>query len=273
VAGGRDPSEWLERAGLAISSETREIKGQTWLTTRASATSMVDYERDHQQGGSLGGTADDEYSPVSARQTPRHSRTNSRVVSRRGSVVRGSKIDLGSLMTPGVRTPGLFTGERQGTGFFDGELQIEPDFLEPEEGHEGHEEDDEEVSQLTRRLGLGLGPWVDRIIGNWLFNEEDDGEDDATSEKSQIAPGIVQGGELEKRLKAAKAELKKRKVRGESDRVIIAPVTPLRAVEDAFREGSEMDGGEDVTQDEDEQEVTLWQDAAWLLSVAAKVVL
>ncbi|CRK14258.1 hypothetical protein BN1708_017246, partial [Verticillium longisporum] len=33
-----DSGDWLLRAGVALSSEAREYKGQTWLTSRASST-------------------------------------------------------------------------------------------------------------------------------------------------------------------------------------------------------------------------------------------
>lgn len=39
---GEDDSEWLHRAGIALSSGTRESKGQSWLLSRASSTSLVD---------------------------------------------------------------------------------------------------------------------------------------------------------------------------------------------------------------------------------------
>lgn len=39
AAGGS--SEWLQRTGAALTSETREIKGQSWLVSRASSTSLV----------------------------------------------------------------------------------------------------------------------------------------------------------------------------------------------------------------------------------------
>ncbi|CRK20657.1 hypothetical protein BN1723_002625 [Verticillium longisporum] len=36
-----DSGDWLLRAGVALSSEAREYKGQTWLTSRASSTSLA----------------------------------------------------------------------------------------------------------------------------------------------------------------------------------------------------------------------------------------
>lgn len=55
-------SQWLQRTGAAITSETRESKGQGWLVSRASSTSLVKDGEDDESVG-LHYIADDEFSP------------------------------------------------------------------------------------------------------------------------------------------------------------------------------------------------------------------
>ncbi|PBP19396.1 hypothetical protein BUE80_DR009890, partial [Diplocarpon rosae] len=115
----RSDSDWLLRAGAAISSSTRESKGQSWLVSRASSTSLTgqrdedeeemerEFAREREQisrresrrGSAVTFDADDEFSPVTIRgslslgpgtgtESRPHSRFGSRVNSRRGSKVQ-----------------------------------------------------------------------------------------------------------------------------------------------------------------------------------------
>ncbi|KAH8144540.1 uncharacterized protein LAJ45_11437 [Morchella importuna] len=59
-------NQWLQRTGAALTSETRESKGQSWLTSRASSTSLV-REGDDDDGSIYYG-ADDEFSPLTPRR-------------------------------------------------------------------------------------------------------------------------------------------------------------------------------------------------------------
>ncbi|KAL7268158.1 hypothetical protein RUND412_009227 [Rhizina undulata] len=55
-------SEWMHRTGVALTSEARESKGQSWLVSRASSTSLVnDGEKELY-------AADDEFSPATPRK-------------------------------------------------------------------------------------------------------------------------------------------------------------------------------------------------------------
>lgn len=248
--------EWLHRAGLAITTAAIETKGQSWLVSRASSTSLVnegEYDTLTSQRPSYAGTADDEYSPV----TPRHaggfgirfgSRAASARNSRRGSRA-GSRADMGmtGLTSLGARTPGAGGTEQE--GYFDdalgeAETPVEPDFVDPsnveeEELYISGQLAEEEMKRLAAERGFGFGGLVDRLIGWPLFNVDEDGED------------ADDGAEFEE-------EQAPRKKREESERKAVTPKVdgpPPRGPND----GNVGDGG--------------WKDAAWLLSVASKVIL
>lgn len=130
-------------------------------------------------------------------------------------------------------------------GYFDdAAVGTEPDFVDAED--EGAV-DDEEVSRLARQKGFGLGGLVDRLVGFSLFNVDEDGED--TEEED---PGEETAEEAEKR---KEAKLKKR--REQLERTASSSATATARHEDVRPPVQGDDGG--------------WQDAAWLLSVASKV--
>ncbi|RPB28318.1 hypothetical protein L211DRAFT_860049 [Terfezia boudieri ATCC MYA-4762] len=107
---------WMHRTGAALSSETREFKGQSWLVSRASSTSLVD-------DNWVGGEGDD----WQARRERGRSRTGAR--SRAGSRSRAVSRDyLGQ----------GYASEDEGE---DGELE---------------ETDDEEYLYREKGYGLGM---------------------------------------------------------------------------------------------------------------------
>ncbi|KAK2625323.1 hypothetical protein QTJ16_005692 [Diplocarpon rosae] len=140
-------------------------------------------------------------------------------------------------------------GERD--GYFDQgglvrqDLFSEPDFVDAEEEiYENEDEgkhDDAEVRKLARSSSQGLSGWVEKMLGWSLFAVDDDGEDEAQAmdekaEDSEISPWT-------------------------SSRDRDGIVDPMaEEVLPSLRDGP--DG-----------EVGGWQDAAWLLSVATKVLL
>lgn len=130
-------------------------------------------------------------------------------------------------------------------GYFD-EVVVgtEPDFVDAED--EGAV-DDEEVSRLAQQKGFGLGGLVDRLVGFSLFNVDEDGED---TEEEDHGEETVE--EAEKRKKAL---LKKR--REQLERAASSSAIATARHEDVRPPVQGDDGG--------------WQDAAWLLSVASKV--
>ena len=158
-------SEWYHRAGLAIASEARDSKGQSWLVRRESSTSLtIDDERPMAllSGEDLDSGADYFPKPFSPRISRAPSRLHSRVPSlapsarqsRRNSRA-SSRVDL--TMTPAPLPSAL-------------EIDlVEPDFVEGDESSG----DEEEVARLARERG---GGWMDRLIGWSLFAVDESGE-------------------------------------------------------------------------------------------------
>ncbi|KAE9377848.1 hypothetical protein N431DRAFT_435017 [Stipitochalara longipes BDJ] len=260
----RNDSDWLLRAGAAISSSTRESKGQAWLVSRASSTSLTaqnddddeELERElarereqasrrHSRRSSAAGTfdADDEFSPVTTRRSLSFGPATggSRSISRYGSRANSRRGSRAQLFTP-------MGGERE--GYFDqrvlsDEFNAEPDFVDAEEEAEFDEDQDEAkqdeaiVRKLARASSLGLGGWVERMLGWSLFAVDEDGEDTEV----EIVDEKGEDSELSSRTS-------RRTLDGTTEPIAGEVMPPLR-----------------------DDEVGGWQDAAWLLSVATKVLL
>jgi Protein of unknown function (DUF3984) len=237
--------EWMHRAGLAIASEMRQSKGQAWIVSRDSSTSLVDqsalehsYTHDHlfaaRSGQHFGEIEDGLVTPKFSRNP---SRAPSAKTSRRGSRA-GSKMDF---MTPmDAHTPSQWAAD----GYFDDLEGTEPDFVDVED--EGAE-DEEEVSRLAKQKGSGLGGIVDRLVGFSLFNVDEDAETEEDNEHEETAEQVARRKQLEKKRRKAQLERAASYSAVATSRVeIVQPPQPR---------GEE--GG--------------WQDAAWLLSVATKV--
>ncbi|KAF2266626.1 hypothetical protein CC78DRAFT_531432 [Lojkania enalia] len=271
--------EWFHRAGLAIAGETRESKGQSWLVRRESSTSLVGqmdgYETHPSHGGHhvallsgehMGEIEYNAFSPRLSRAASRiQSRAGSRVGSarnsRRGSRV-GSRADL--VMSAGPRTPsGRHSLELEESMFVDVE-DVEPDFVEGDEESVG---DEEEVARLAQERGFGLGGWMDRLIGWTLFSVDEDGEESSEEEDDE-------DDDAERPENMTKEELKLRREveakRKKLEREAIIAASALSRQEARNHKTDESAGMEDKPPNDDGGG---WQDAAWLFSVASKVIL
>jgi Protein of unknown function (DUF3984) len=268
-AGPRTNDEWMHRAGLAIASETRSNKGQSWLASRESSTSLVVspsgddlYDAQHQQIFTLMSgehVIDDDDNPMTPRfYTPHNlsraasragSRAASRRTSRRGSRV-GSKLELAGLTALDSRTPSQWQAEGY---FYDvgTAAGAEPDFVDVEEDDETAGLDDEEIAKLSRQRGFGIGGVIDKLVGWSLFNVEEDGEESATEERGYE--------DAEAKAKRRTAELRRRKLEMEKAAASSAMATQAPVPETPPPPGQGEEGG--------------WKDAAWLLSVASRVIL
>lgn len=257
----RNDSDWLLRAGAAISSSTRESKGQAWLVSRASSTSLTGerddgedelqrqlaWEREQLSGGGSrrGSTAgafdaDDEFSPVTTRRSlsfGQGNNTGSRPPSRFSSR-RGSRAQLFTPLT-GLERESYFDHK----DFVREEFMVEPDFVEPNdqtsEDEDVTKDDEAVVRKLARASRLGLGGWVERMLGWSLFAVDEDGEETDIETSDE---------------KAEDSELSSK--------------TPRRAID-----GSLGRCAEQTLPPPRDEEAGGWQDAAWLLSVATKVLL
>lgn len=272
-----DDDDWLHRAGLAIAGETRDSKGQGWLVRRESSTSLVGQSDEYEQHPSHDGRhmallsgehlADVEYSGFS----PRMSRTGSRIQSRMGSRVQsarnsrrgsrvGSRVDM--MMSSGPRTPGSRHSLELEDAMFEEDM-IEPDFVDEVES----DGDEEEVARLAQERGFGLGGWMDRLIGWTLFSVDEDGEESSEDEEDAgdgFRPESMTKEELKLR---REVEAKRRKL----ERETIIAASAVRSEDRGKKppEDAEVSNSERAANDEGGG----WQDAAWLLGVASKVIL
>lgn len=215
-----DYSDWLQRAGALISSEARDSKGQGWLVSRASSTSLA--------GGLPADPADSDdddraYWNHRDRQQRWHASSASAAAaaSRRGSAAGlgllgsparsrlGSRSHSrvgGGRLTPGERrasaamaaedyflsSSGAGRGDEQGSPAEEGEEGIHgPDFIYLNEKLEAIErdtsaEDEAHVRRLLRRGNGGLGGWIANMFGIRLFSlqDDDDDEDDESDSDS-----------------------------------------------------------------------------------------
>jgi hypothetical protein len=256
----RSDLDWLLRAGTAISFSTRESKGQAWLVSRASSTSLSglrdedeeefenELAREREQTSRRGSgngpfDADDEFSPGTTRRSLSFgpaTGTGSRPLSRFGSRATSRRGSRAQLFTP-------LGGERD--GYFDQrelvheEFIAEPDFVDIEDEGFGDVEqalkDEDIVRRLASASSLGLTGWVERMLGWSLFAVDEDGEEtevdtlDTATDDSESA-----------------SRPSKRTLEALSEDIVEDRLPPLQ------------DG-----------EAGGWQDAAWLLSVATKALL
>jgi hypothetical protein len=250
----RNDSDWMLRAGATLAASAREAKGQDWLASRASSTSLTAQKDENDESreaemarerarasrrGSTAGAfdADDEFSPVTTRRSfsfGPNSRPASRFPSRAGSR-RGSRAHM---FTPlPMEKEGYFD---QGDGTQE-EFLAEPDFVDvEEEGFENEEDaknDEAVVKKLAGARSTGLGGWVERMLGWNLFAVDEDGEETETDTVDE---------------KAEDSEISSKALRQNIERA---------------------EEPEDAMPPLREDEVGGWQDAAWLLSVATKVLL
>ncbi len=264
----REEDSWLLRTGALMTYGAAESKGQAWLVSRASSTNHTGQHNDSDSDdedekpepwGSRRGShdADDEFnalSPVTTRSFNPHSRSdsrfqsqyNSRAPSRHASRAnsrihsrRGSKVGLA--LTPSTKE---FTLE----GYFD--AAVHPDFIDLPPSDELDEEERAKADEiLVRRLvktgTLGLGTWVERLMGWSLFAVEEDGETEDESDGTETE--TEKDAEWEQRKEQERQRWRSMLEREAEEQGVKLPPPPRG------------EGG--------------WGDAAWLLSVATKVLL
>lgn len=257
---------WFYRAGAAISTQTLESKGQSFLAVSRSNsnTGLVD----EQYSAVISNTpkeyeyrADDEFSPVSTRSR-NASRFGSRAASARASRVQSRRASVAA--DENVLDPK--------------ELGLEPDFVDvvDDDDDEGSSEgDDNDAEQEVRGMmsqtnALGLGGLVDRWVGLSLFSSALDREDEDSDENGE---GRRDGGDETPRQKGKSGEDSgsgaTRRKRDGGERIVPSTLRTTTSAAAAAAAASAAEEGEELDEGGDGQGG--WHDAAWLLSVASKV--
>ncbi|EPS38205.1 hypothetical protein H072_7949 [Dactylellina haptotyla CBS 200.50] len=159
-----ESTEWVHRAGIALTSEARESKGQSWLARRASSTSLLS-----------NGDSDSE--------------AEGRRVAARGSK-KGSRSQLIDLNQLYVDIPE------------EGMHPLAPDFIDEafmgssfDEDEDADVDEDDEELHWSKRPRTGLGAWVDRMVGWSLFAVDEDIDSDeehepVSEEKADVPPHL-----------------------------------------------------------------------------------
>lgn len=244
---GRTDSDWLLRAGVLISSETRESKGQSWLVSRASSTSLEgarDEDDEHNTDMFERERLARENAIVSKHASHRSSQVymeadDSPLISRRGSLHVSRTASRSQLVTPGERPAidGYFASQSAMADFAPG-----PDFVNLDEKLEAtgveqdiSQDDEDDVRKLVRDGNARPSTWFGNILGWALFSVEENDEDDEADDGSDgegeaFVPGTPHERQFEEALSLSEQRMPPPKV---------------------------DEGG--------------WHDAAWLLSVASKV--
>lgn len=253
----RAGSDWLLRAGALISTETRESKGQAWLVSRASSTSVGGMMRDADEDAferqlreQLAASGSRRHSGAGASEdgdhmsSPPYSRYGSRAQSRVGSRSASRVGSRSRLITPlemrSTTTDGYFPAMERD------EVIPGPDFVNLDEPLEAGDEvdtsleDEAHVRRLVKKGSGGVGTWFDSVLGLQLFSVEEDSEE---SDEEDEGTTEGEGDESHPRRSASTLRLEGLKAAPKE------PVPPPNPEQ----------GG--------------WHDAAWLLTVASKVIL
>ena len=252
---GLNDSDWLLRTGALMSTEAREYKGQAWLVSRQSSTSLAAMHDD-----------DDVEEEAFEKEMAHEREHGSRRPSRRGSSALAdddgsangsrfasrfaSRAQSRSHSTAGPRSTAFSPmGEDDGDSYFPQQGLSGPDFVNLDEKLEELErdtsqEDEAAVRRLMRHGQNGGGSWIGNMIGWGLFpvDEDDDDDDDSEDDEEEEADGASAGVQTPGRS-------------GRSSRHFEG----ISNLPDEKIPPPKNDGG-------------AWGDAAWLLSVATKVI-
>ncbi|KAK7744727.1 hypothetical protein SLS62_010084 [Diatrype stigma] len=269
----KSDSDWLLHAGAFISTEAREGKGQAWLISRASTTSLTGgrdveeeaYERElarerelasrrGSRRGSLNG--DDDAGGGGGILTPNrrshsrvhhHPKTPLRTPLR--TPMRGSALEHQSgggerdYFTPHSPAEDGVDEEVPGPDFVSLDEKLEAIEGEGGRGDYGQAADEAAVRRLLKGDRAGAGSWMGSLLGWSLFSVEENDEESSVSEDDNAEDGETTDGSYLSRSTSTK-----------SFHDIAADVSRERVAPPKADEGG-------------------WHDAAWLLSVASKVLL
>ena len=275
TAADRSDADWFFRAGALISTETRESKGQSWLVSRESSTSLAGMRDDDDDDRGdhpapehhLAPGAQDREDAALDRELARARELagkyasgnfalssppppSSLPVSRLGSRSHSRVGSRSQLVTPSERKSmdGYFSPRDDYVSAAAATAAAGPDFINLDERLEGIEEvsggeDEAHVRRLVK--GGRAGGWFDSVFGWSLFSvdEHEEESSDTEGEDTEEAEGE------DEVVPEERWRSRSRQFEGVTTAVEEERMPPPKADQ----------GG--------------WQDAAWLLSVASKVLL
>lgn len=157
-------SDWLHRTGLALTYDARENKGQSWLTTRDSSTSLKLEGSDSEEDNNLHsvGISDGEEEEDDEEGDVFEDARSVRSVRSARSVRSGRN-------TPGLVRRSVEEQQRR-------EEVVASWVLE--EGGDEEEEVYSEDEEFTKRQAFKVGQFIDRWIGWRIFGEVDEEEEE-----------------------------------------------------------------------------------------------
>ncbi|PHH82958.1 hypothetical protein CDD82_4176 [Ophiocordyceps australis] len=253
---GHGDSGWLLRAGALLSSEAREYKGQAWLISRQSSTSLTGMRNNFDDDGSGAAANDDDDGEIGLFEEHMLARERT-MASRRGSTsARTTSLsDDGdgsrglSDMRNYIDSPLLESGSAADEDSYFS-VGVGPDFvnlderLEQLDGLHDTSQDDEAAVRRLVRHGRPLNNqwWFSNVLGWSLFSvdEDDEDADEADDGLDDDAEDVGASSESS----SARRQSARRFEGPPAERVLPPPASD--------------EGG--------------WKDAAWLLSVASSVV-
>ena len=178
--------------------------------------------------------ADDEFSPATARRSMSFDNNGSRF----GSRIHSRRGSRSQLPTPGLEREGYFNHHHNITHEH---FMAEPDFVGVEddgiEDEVGRRNDEAVVRTLAKANSLGFSGWVEKMLGWSLFPVDEDGEETGSETMDEKESDSESSSKYSKKVFDVTHDTP-------------PSMPPLR-----------------------DDEAGGWQDAAWLLSVATKVLL
>ncbi|KAF3906684.1 hypothetical protein ABW20_dc0110208 [Dactylellina cionopaga] len=193
-----DATEWVHRAGIALTSEARESKGQSWLASRASSTSLLSNGNSDSEGeeGREGREAGRRaYRRESRSQSEYFTPMTARPRNFSEATVRGDpsmlRLDIPNEDRVHPLAPEFIDETFMGSAF---DENGEPAYFLDGEDDDDDNLDDEEL-HWSKRPRTGLGAWVDRMVGWSLFSVDEDVDSDEDHEhteevKAEVPPRL-----------------------------------------------------------------------------------
>ncbi|TQS38562.1 hypothetical protein Golomagni_00932 [Golovinomyces magnicellulatus] len=199
----RNDSVWLLRAGAVMISSAREAKGQDWLVSRASSTSIRRLQEDDHK----------EWERAYVRESEHQSKLSSArgsILGDYGSEFSSPKRSMSMNISPTSRIENYPFSRRESKilshnspmtkepdNYFEwkdfsheNKFLQEPELLDTEYTYEDEETVDQDeaiVKDFSRAFNKGIGGWIEKVLKRRLFTLDDEIEDSDTDDEYEKA--------------------------------------------------------------------------------------